>query len=40
MTREIDQLTFGVDLNTPVSVIDKANRQNIREDTKKSEQHK
>lgn len=33
MTREIDQLTFRVDLNTPVSVIDRANRQNIREDT-------
>lgn len=33
MTREIDQLTIRVDLNTPFSVIDRANAQNISEDT-------
>lgn len=33
MTREIDQLTIRVDLNTPFSVIDRANAQSISEDT-------
>lgn len=33
MTKEIDQLTIRVDLNTPFSVIDRANAQNNSEDT-------